>query len=179
MWRTRAFDVAGALGGLLLFAPVMLGVSLAILIDDGRPVLFRQTRLGRGRRPFPILKFRSMRDGHITRVGRILRGTGLDELPQFVNILRGQLSAVGPRPVTAEDAERFGWTGPSARARWSVRPGLTGLAQLAAASQQEALALDRCYLRRRTLWLDCRFVAMSFVVNVVGKTRARRLLFGR
>ena len=98
----------------------MLAVAAAILLDDGRPVLFRQPRLGRRRRPFEILKFRSMRDGRVTRVGRLLRATGLDELPQFLNILRGDLSAVGPRPVTEEDAVRFGWTGPSAAARWRV-----------------------------------------------------------
>jgi lipopolysaccharide/colanic/teichoic acid biosynthesis glycosyltransferase len=97
----RVFDVAGAVGGLLFFAPVMVAVAVAIRLDDGSPVLFRQPRLGLRRRPFDILKFRSMRDGRVTRVGRILRATGLDELPQFVNILRGELSAVGPRPLTA------------------------------------------------------------------------------
>jgi len=177
-WK-RAFDVAGALAGLVFFGPVMLATAAAILLDDGRPVLFRQVRLGHRRRPFLVLKFRTMRDGAVTRVGALLRATGLDELPQFVNILRGELSSVGPRPITAEDADRFGYTGPSGRARWSARPGLTGLAQLAARSRREALVLDRCYLRRQSLPLDARIVMMSFAVNVLGKTRARRLLFGR
>ena len=177
--RKRLFDVVGALGGALFFAPIMLTIAAAILLDDGGPVLFRQARLGRGRRPFEILKFRSMRDGRVTRVGRVLRGTGLDELPQFLNILRGDLSAVGPRPVTAADAVRYGWTGPSAAARWHVRPGLTGLGQLAGRSPAEALRLDRCYGRRQSLALDCRLVAASFVVNALGKARARRLLFDR
>ena len=177
-WK-RAFDVCGAVGGLLFFGPVMLCVTGAILLDDGRPVLFRQARLGRGRRVFEILKFRSMRDGRVTRVGRVLRTTGLDELPQFLNILRGDLSAVGPRPVTEEDARRFGWTGPSASARWRINPGLTGLGQLAGRSPREQLRLDRCYARRRTILFDCRLIAMSFVVNVLGKSRTRRLLFGR
>lgn len=174
----RAFDVVGAVGGFLFFAPIMLCAATAVLLDDGRPALFRQVRLGRGRQPFSILKFRTMRSGRVTRVGRVLRATGLDELPQFLNILRGELSAVGPRPITAEDVERFGYTGPSASARWAVRPGLTGLAQLAARSRHEALVLDRCYARRPGLLLDCRIVAMSFVVNVLGKSRARRVLFG-
>jgi lipopolysaccharide/colanic/teichoic acid biosynthesis glycosyltransferase len=177
-WK-RGFDVCGAVGGLLFFGPLMAGVAAAILLDDGRPVLFRQSRLGRGRRVFQILKFRSMRDGRVTRVGRVLRASGLDELPQFLNILRGDLSAVGPRPVTEEDAQRFGWTGPSAAARWRVNPGLTGLGQLAGRSPREQIRLDRCYARRRTILFDCRIVAMSFVVNVLGKSRARRLLFGR
>jgi lipopolysaccharide/colanic/teichoic acid biosynthesis glycosyltransferase len=175
----RAFDVVGALGGLVFFAPVMLCTTLAILLDDGGPVLFRQMRLGRRRAPFEILKFRSMRDGRVTRVGRLLRATGLDELPQFFNILRGDLSAVGPRPITVEDAVRFGWNTPSAAGRWDVAPGLTGLGQLAGRTRRESLVLDRCYTRRRDLLLDCRLVAMSFVVNVLGKSRARRLLFGR
>jgi lipopolysaccharide/colanic/teichoic acid biosynthesis glycosyltransferase len=175
----RAFDVAGAVGGLLFFGPLMACIAAAIALDDGVPVLFRQSRLGLRRRPIVVLKFRTMRDGRVTRIGRVLRATGLDELPQFVNILRGELSAVGPRPITEEDAQRFGWTGPAAAARWRLKPGLTGLAQLAGRSARESLQLDRCYLRRRSLALDCRIVAMSFVVNVLGKRRARHLLFGR
>jgi lipopolysaccharide/colanic/teichoic acid biosynthesis glycosyltransferase len=177
--RKRIFDVCGAVAGLLFFGPLMLCVAGAIVLDDGRPVLFRQPRLGRGRRPFEILKFRSMRDGRITRVGRVLRATGLDELPQFLNILRGDLSAVGPRPVTESDAARFGWVGPSSAARWRVNPGLTGLGQLAGRSPAESIHLDRAYSRRRSLTFDCRIIAMSFVVNLLGKSRARRLLFGR
>lgn len=175
----RLFDVCGALGGLVFFGPLMTGIALAILLDDGAPVFFRQPRLGRGRRPFEIVKFRSMRDGCVTRVGRTLRATGLDELPQFLNILRGDLSAVGPRPVTDDDAQRFGWDGPSAAPRWRVNPGLTGLGQLAGRSPRESLQLDRCYARRQSFAFDCRLVAASFVVNVLGKSRARRLLFGR
>jgi lipopolysaccharide/colanic/teichoic acid biosynthesis glycosyltransferase len=177
-WK-RAFDVCGAAGGLLFFGPLMACVAVAILVDDGRPIFFRQTRLGRGRRLFEIVKFRSMRDGRVTRAGQFLRLTGLDELPQFLNILRGDLSAVGPRPITPDDAERYGWMGPSAAPRWRVQPGLTGLGQLAGRSPRESLGLDRCYARRRSLAFDCRLIAASFVVNALGKTRARRLLFGR
>src|SRR5712691_125864 len=83
----RLFDLAGALAGLIAFSPAMAVIAGAILLEDGWPVLFRQERLGRRRRPFTILKFRSMRHGRITRIGRMLRATGLDELPQFVNIL--------------------------------------------------------------------------------------------
>src|SRR5262245_56976458 len=128
----RIFDLAGAAAGLAVFAPMMAVVAAAILIDDGAPLLFRQTRLGYRRRPFDILKFRSMRDGRVTRVGRLLRATGLDELPQFINILRGDMSASGPRPLTAQDVARLGWTAPRHDFRWRVAPGLTGLAQLAA-----------------------------------------------
>jgi lipopolysaccharide/colanic/teichoic acid biosynthesis glycosyltransferase len=173
----RAFDVAGALAGLTVFAPVIAAVALAVLLDDDGPVLFRQERLGYRRHPFRILKFRTMRDGRVTRVGRLLRATGLDEVPQFVNVLRGDMSAVGPRPLTAEDVARFGWTGSAFDFRWTCRPGLTGLAQLLGArADQGALALDRVHTQEWNLWLDCRLIAWSFAVNAFGKTRTRRWL---
>jgi len=98
----------GATAGLFAFSPFMAAIAGGIVLEDGWPVLFRQERLGRDRRPFPILKFRSMRHGRITRVGRILRATGLDELPSFVNILRGDMSAVGPRPLTVMGSHHSG-----------------------------------------------------------------------
>src|SRR6185295_8799011 len=140
----RAFDLAGASAGLLVFAPVMAIVVVAVLVDDGPPVFFRQTRLGYRRRPFSIVKIRTMRDGRTTRVGRALRATGLDEVPQFLNILSGEMSAVGPRPLTDDDVRRLGWTGVEFDFRWEQKPGLTGLAQLlGAASTQQTLELDR------------------------------------
>jgi lipopolysaccharide/colanic/teichoic acid biosynthesis glycosyltransferase len=173
----RCFDLAGALGGLIVFAPVMAVVAAAIRLEDGGPVLFAQSRLGRGRRPFTILKFRSMRDARVTRVGRVLRATGLDELPQFVNILRGEMSAVGPRPLTHADAMRLGWMTPRHDFRWRLSPGLTGLAQiLGSATAPGSLGLDRYYVWRGTLLLDVQLVAASFAVNVLGKARVRRLL---
>jgi lipopolysaccharide/colanic/teichoic acid biosynthesis glycosyltransferase len=175
--RKRLFDLGGAAAGLLAFSPVMAVVAAAILLEDGWPVLFRQTRLGRGRRAFTILKFRSMRDGRITQVGRILRATGLDELPQFVNVLRGEMSAVGPRPLTESDVIRLGWTAPRYDFRWRVLPGLTGLAQVTEArSGPLSLELDRRYVSRQNLWLDVRLVAISFAINALGKSRVRRLL---
>ena len=173
----RLFDVVGAFAGLVVFAPVMAIVAVAILADDGRPVLFRQARLGYRRRPFVILKFRSMRDQRVTRVGRLLRATGLDEIPQFINILRGDMSAVGPRPLTEADVHGFGWTSPDFDFRWSQRPGLTGLAQIIGArSSAEALILDREYIRRWSPVLDCQLIALSFVVNALGKSRVQQLL---
>ena len=173
----RAFDVAGACAGLLVFAPVMAVVSTAVLIDDGRPLFFRQQRLGRRRRPFSILKIRTMRDGRTTRVGKVLRATGLDEIPQFINILRGDMSAVGPRPLTEADVARLGWMAPRYDFRWRVLPGLTGLAQVTEArSGRMSLGLDRRYVARQSLSLDVRLVAVSFAINALGKRRVRRLL---
>src|SRR5262245_58428785 len=112
MRSKRVFDLVGATGGLLFFSPIGVLVAAAILLEDGGPVLFRQRRLGAGGRRFMILTFRSRRDGRVTRVGRLIRATGLDELPQFINVLRGEMSAVGPRPLVDADVARLGWTGP-------------------------------------------------------------------
>lgn len=170
----RLSDALGALGGLIVFAPIMAAIAAAVWCEDRGPVLFRQTRLGRDRRPFTIVKFRSMREGRITQVGRLLRATGLDELPQFINILRGEMSAVGPRPLTPDDVQRLGWTTPEYDFRWRSRPGLTGLAQIVCdRSSREALELDRAYLERRTFVLDCQLIALSFAVNAFGKARVR------
>jgi lipopolysaccharide/colanic/teichoic acid biosynthesis glycosyltransferase len=175
----RLFDVAGAAGGLLFFAPVMTVISVAILLDDGGPVVFCQERLGERRAPFTIFKFRSMRDGRTTRVGRVLRSTGLDELPQLINVLRGDMSAVGPRPLEAADVTRWGWHTPRYDFRWDVRPGLTGLGQMqGSGSPRDRIVLDRLYIAHRSLLLDVRLVALSFAVNVLGKRRVRELLRG-
>ena len=173
----RLFDLVGAVGGLLFFSPLVAVIAGAIVLEDGWPVLFRQERLGRRRHPFTILKFRSMRDGRITRVGRMLRATGLDELPQFINILRGDMSAVGPRPLTESDVARLGWMARRYDFRWRVLPGLTGLAQVTEArSGRLSLGLDRRYVARQCLSLDVALVTVSFAINALGKRRVRRLL---
>ncbi len=155
----------------------MTVIAAAVLIDDGRPVLFRQERVGYRRAPFRIVKFRSMRDGRVTRVGCLLRATGLDELPQLVNVLRGEMSAVGPRPLTPEDVIRLGWSGAECDFRWACRPGLTGLAQLLGArADGDALEWDRVHASRWRPWLDFRLIAWSCAVNTVGKTRVRQRL---
>src|SRR6185295_11929157 len=173
----RILDVAGAAGGLLVFLPAIAAVSFAILLEDGGPLLFRQERLGKGRRPFTILKFRSMRNGRVTRIGRVLRATGLDELPQFINVLRGDMSAVGPRPLEEADVMRLGWSTSRYDFRWRVPPGLTGLAQvLGSGGCRRSLLLDRLYIARRSMCLDVRLVALSFAINALGKKRVRQLL---
>jgi lipopolysaccharide/colanic/teichoic acid biosynthesis glycosyltransferase len=173
----RAFDVIGACAGLLVFAPVMAMAMVAVLVDDGRPIFFRQQRVGYRRRPFSILKIRTMRDGRTTRVGRLLRATGLDEVPQFINILAGEMSAVGPRPLTESDVRRLGWTGREFDFRWEAKPGLTGLAQIAGApSTQDALVFDRTYTAGWNPLLDCQLIALSFAVNAFGKSRVHRLV---
>ena len=128
----RALDVLAAGTACAVFAPVVVGVTLAVWLEDGGSPLFSQSRVGRSRNPFTLLKFRSMRNAQVTRVGQWLRRTGIDELPQFVNVVRGEMSVVGPRPLTSQDVERLGWAGTDHEWRFAAKPGITGLSQLLA-----------------------------------------------
>ena len=120
----------GDLACCVLSAPVLLPlfalIALAIRLDDGGPVLFRQERLGLHRSRFLIFKFRTMRDQQVTRSGAWLRRTGLDETAQVLNVLRGEMSWIGPRPLTEADVQRLGWTGRQHDPRFRIRPGMTG-----------------------------------------------------
>ena len=176
---TRALDVAGATAALALAAPVLAAAALAIRLRDGAPVLFRQQRLGRARRPFTIVKLRTMDAGRVTPLGAVLRDLGIDELPQLFNVLRGDMALVGPRPLTAADVRRVRWDTPRFDARWLVAPGLTGPAQIAAARRCDvklSWRLDARYVRRRSLALDLRVLAASLLVPLLGKRRARVVL---
>ena len=186
----RIFDVLLSGVGLLLSSPLWLIIAVAIKLDDRGPVFFTQRRVGRGARPFVVYKFRSMRPAttlpatadpahRITRVGRILRNTAMDELPQLWNIFRGDMSFVGPRALS-EDEVTLGLDGrvvrledvPGYRERHDVVPGLTGLAQVFASRDLRPAGkfrLDRLYVRRAGLWLDARLVALSFWISIRGR----------
>ena len=150
-WGKRAFDLAGAVLLLLATAPLLAAGALGVFLTLGRPVLFRQRRTGRGGVPFTLLKLRSLAQGpgpdaaRLGRFGRWLRASAVDELPQLVNVLRGEMSLVGPRPLLPDYDARF----TAAQAvRLRVRPGLCGLAQAAgrnAVPWQRRLALDARY----------------------------------
>jgi lipopolysaccharide/colanic/teichoic acid biosynthesis glycosyltransferase len=170
----RAIDVVAAGLGLVLTSPVLAGVALAIRGTMGAPVLFVQQRPGRGGRPFRVVKFRTMTaardpgdrllsDGvRLTRLGRFLRATSLDELPQLWNVLRGELSLVGPRPLLMQYLERYT---PAQARRHEVLPGITGWAQVNgrnAISWDEKFALDVWYVDHWSLWLDLRIFALTF-----------------
>ena len=172
----RLLDILLALAALLLLSPLMLGVMLAVFLSDRGPVFFRQVRVGLGGAPFGMYKFRSMvvdaerrggyatamGDPRITRVGRFIRRTSLDELPQLFNVLKGDMSVVGPRPdVPAQQAL---YTPSQWQQRCSVRPGITGLAQAtsrSAATQEERTALDLRYARDAGIGLDIKIIAMT------------------
>lgn len=173
----RALDLAVAGTACLAFAPLAAGIAIASWLDDRGPALFEQSRVGQQRQPFTILKFRSMRAGQVTRVGHWLRRTGIDELPQFINVVRGDMSVVGPRPLTQADIDRLGWGSPQHDWRFEARPGITGLSQLLAGrGVRSTQKLDRLYQQRQSLSLDVQLIALSFAVNVFGKASVRRWL---
>ncbi len=173
----RALDLLSALLGLLIFFPALALFAAAIKGTDLGPVLFRQKRLGRLRREIEVLKLRTMNEGGVTYIGRLLRKTGLDETAQFIDVLFSRMSLVGPRPLTRSDVERLGWTGSRHDARFVATPGITGLAQLfGGASERQSYKLDRLYLKKASLLLDLKLIALSFVVNLLGKAKVRSLV---
>ena len=160
----------------ILFAPLWLSLlavaALGVRIAMGRPVLFRQERIGRGNNPFTIFKLRTMRMGEgsdaerLTPFGRFLRKTSLDELPQFFNVLRGEMSLVGPRPLPSAYLPLYS---AEQRRRHEVRPGITGWAQVNgrnAITWKHRFELDVWYVDHRSLWLDLRIVLMTIAAVV-------------
>jgi exopolysaccharide biosynthesis polyprenyl glycosylphosphotransferase len=180
----RGVDLAGALAGLMVMALLWPFIGLAIWLEDGRPVFFRQTRLGAGGQHFEIFKFRTMvpeaevegprwasrDDERITRVGWWLRRTRLDESPQFLNVLRGEMSLVGPRPERPEFTEQLEQEIPFFRARLLTKPGLTGWAQVnygyAGTVADNALKLqwDLYYIKHQSLWMDLLIIIRTIPV---------------
>lgn len=163
----RTLDVSLVLLTAPLWIPVGLLVALFILLTEGRPVLYISERAGRGGRAFRFLKFRTMReeDGtdaeRLTRIGRFLRSTSLDELPQLLHVLSGKMSLVGPRPLPVRYLPRY--SAEQAR-RHEVRPGITGWAQVNgrnAIAWDSKLGMDVWYVNHRTLGLDCRILLLT------------------
>ena len=155
---------------IFFFSPFMILIALCIFLEDRGPILFLQERIGLREIPFLIYKFRTMRDGKVTRVGRILRRTGLDELAQLFNILLGDMNIVGPRPLTKFDIDRLGWNQYKFIKRFSVKPGLTGLAQIYGG---KGARISKCfefsYLKLQSLSLDLRIILVTFIMNLIGK----------
>jgi lipopolysaccharide/colanic/teichoic acid biosynthesis glycosyltransferase len=174
----RALDLVLVALAAPVLLPLTLALAAAVLLADGGPVLFTQERLGRKRRPFRILKLRTMSTEadeaarRPTRLGAFLRGRGLDELPQLWNVLAGEMSLVGPRPLTGADARRLFGRDAGGDARFDATPGLTGLAQVCLARGARATAeLDNYYARRRSLRMDLWVLLRTAGMNVLGKRR--------
>ena len=179
----RGFDVLASLAGLIALSPALLVFCLAIKLEDGGPILYVHPRVGRDGALFPFFKFRTMsvgadRSGYeiaagdpkITRIGAFLRRWSLDEIPQLLNVLRGEMSLIGPRPTLAYQVEQYT---ERQRGRLRVRPGLTGLAQVRGRNSltwPERIELDLYYIENYSLWLDLKILAQTFqaVVNPDG-----------
>ena len=196
--RVRLFDIAVASGALLIVSPVMMALAIATKLDSEGPVFFRQVRSGRSGVPFTIFKFRTMcvasddvlvslldedeslrnefahlakltQDPRVSRIGRRLRPSGLDELPQLFNVLRGEMSIVGPRPLSLGEEERYG---DKADLLWSVKPGLTGLWQLSGRNDttyDERVELDMTYVRKKSLESDIRLLHKTVALFLTGR----------
>ncbi len=186
----RGFDIVAAIALLTLALPIMLVTAVAVLIEGGRPIIFRQERVGFGGRPFTLLKFRSMcadaeqdgvprwatvRDPRVTRVGQFIRRTRIDELPQLINVLKGEMSFVGPRPERPYFVAQLSEKVPFYGARHTVKPGVTGWAQVHysyGASVEEAaqkLQFDLYYVKNHTLLLDLVILLRTMRVVLLGE----------
>lgn len=191
----RALDLVGAIAGLILFSPILVIIAIVVRLDSPGPVLFKGSRIGRGGNSFAMLKFRSMQlgadtaleeviqgepeqsitarefqkllhDPRLTRAGRFLRRSSLDELPQLWNVLLGEMSLVGPRPFLPEQQAYYGDTYAD---YIRIRPGMTGLWQISGRSRlsfRERVRLDEYYLCNWSLWLDLTILARTILVVV-------------
>lgn len=180
-WGKRMLDISMSSLMLLIFLPFMLIIAVAIKLEDGGPIFYRQKRVTKGGRVFEILKFRSMRpdaekdgakvctvnDDRITRVGHIIRATRLDEIPQLINILKGDMSIVGPRPERVEHVEKYTAQLPEFAYRLRVRGGLTGYAQIYGkynTGAEDKLKMDLMYIERQSLLLDLQLIFLTIKI---------------
>ncbi len=187
----RLFDIFLSGTGLIGSSPLWLLFSVVIRLEDRGPIFYSQERVGKNGKIFKALKFRSMipdaekhtgavwasaNDPRVTRVGKILRATAMDELPQLWNIFKGDMSFVGPRAERPELVEKFAREIRSYRQRFVVRPGLTGIAQVYGSydtSPQNKLRYDLIYIKKRSFFLDLKLIVLSFFITFKGKWESR------
>jgi lipopolysaccharide/colanic/teichoic acid biosynthesis glycosyltransferase len=180
----RAFDLVAASAGLLLFSPVLLASVVAIRLESPGHPIYRQRRVGRDGTPFDIVKLRTMvsgaegmgaglavneGDSRITRIGTLLRRFSLDEVPNLWNVVRGEMSIVGPRPTVPVQVEQYT---ARQRGRLAVKPGITGWAQVNGRTRlpwAERIELDLWYVEHRSLWLDAKILARTLTMVVTGR----------
>jgi lipopolysaccharide/colanic/teichoic acid biosynthesis glycosyltransferase len=197
LFLKRPFDIALSGTGLLLSSPLWLAFSALIKLGDGGPVFYGQERVGRNGRIFKALKFRSMivaaekdgpvqavaRDPRVTPIGRVLRATAMDELPQLLNIFKGDMSFVGPRALRPNEKEVHGDPDtraieeiPGFRERCAVRPGLTGLTQVffpGETPRRKKFRVDNLYVRKMSFGLDLKLIVLSFWITFRGRWESR------
>jgi lipopolysaccharide/colanic/teichoic acid biosynthesis glycosyltransferase len=195
----RPFDIILSLLGIIISSPLWLLFCLLIWLEDRGPVFYKQERVGKDGRVFRAIKFRSMirgaeregdpvqateNDPRITKVGRFMRGTAMDELPQLLNILKGEMSFVGPRALRPREKEVYGGRNPRDIAaipgyeeRKKASPGLTGLAQVYLppdAPRRKKFRYDKLYIRKQSFCLDIKLIFLSFLITFKGKWESRQ-----
>lgn len=194
----RLFDIVLSFLGLIFSSPLWILFGLAIILEDGLPIFYLQERVGRGGMTFKAIKFRSMikdaeentgpvqaveNDPRVTKVGKVLRATAMDELPQLLNILKGDMSFVGPRALRPREKEVYGSPDeinienvPGYKERLAVRPGLTGMAQVylpTDALRGEKFQYDLLYIKKQSFILDLKLIFVSFWITFRGKWESR------
>ncbi len=174
----RTFDILFSLIAFIIFLIPVGIILLAMLIFYKHPVIFYQERIGKDKKTFRIYKFQTLVNDKPTKLGALLRKTGLDELAQFINVLKGDMSIVGPRAITNFDIERLGWNTNYHAIRWKIKPGITGFAQIFGGQHRKTSWFwDKKYVQSNNLWIDFIIILLSFLMNVFGKTRIRRIIW--
>ena len=198
----RSFDFSLSLAGLIVSSPLWILFAFLIWLEDRGSIFYKQERVGKDNRIFKVLKFRSMikdaekdvgpvqareNDPRVTRAGRILRATAMDELPQLINIFKGDISFVGPRALRPKESEVHDGEYkmeiekiPGYKERHSIKPGLTGLAQIylpADALRRKKFRYDLLYIKKQSFWLDMKIILISFWITFKGKWESRKRKF--
>ncbi len=174
----RTFDIIFLIIALLVFSIPIVIIVLFLKLKEKHAIFFKQERIGENKEPFQILKFQTLVDDIPTKTGRILRKTGLDELPQLLNVLKGEMSIVGPRALTQYDINRLEWNDKFHSKRLNVKPGITGPAQLyGGQNKKTSWFWDKKYLTKYHLILDFNIIIVSFLRNIMGKIKVRKMIF--
>lgn len=174
----RLFDIFLSFFALTIFSIPIIIIILLLKFKEKHAIFFKQERIGKNKPPFNILKFQTLIDEKATPTGKILRKTGLDEIPQFFNVLKGDMSIVGPRALTRYDIKRLRWNDDFHAKRWSIKPGITGYAQLYGGQHRKSSWFwDSKYLNKNNLGIDLGITFLSFLMNIFGKTRMRRIIW--
>jgi lipopolysaccharide/colanic/teichoic acid biosynthesis glycosyltransferase len=176
----RFFDIAFCLVALMVFSIPIVIIVFIIKVFYHHPVIFFQQRIGLNKLEFRIMKFQTLILDIPTTLGSILRKTGLDELPQFLNVLKGEMSIVGPRALTEKDIKRLNWDTDYYQSRWNVKPGITGMAQIyGGQNKKSSWFWDKKYILTQCILIDFCLLIISFLMNIFGKRRIRRLIWKR
>lgn len=174
----RLFDITFSFIALLVFAIPVTIIAFLLIFKESHSIFFKQDRIGKNKKRFEVWKFQTMVEQVPTQTGQLLRKTGLDELPQFLNVLKGDMSIVGPRALTNFDIERLCWDDKYHEIRWHLKPGITGFAQIYGGQHRKTSWFwDKYYIKNNNPLIDFGIIGVSFLMNIFGKTKVRKIIF--